>query len=72
MEWAAEINLRAQRRAGEMLRDMDIKAGRPEKINGTNEVPIEIPKTLTEQGITKNQSSAWQSIAKITTHLAND
>jgi hypothetical protein len=32
MEWSAEINLRAQRRAGELLSEMDkAKAGRPKK-----------------------------------------
>lgn len=63
---AAELRLRAERRAGEMLRDGTEKGdrqavGRPR--NGDKDVTIS-PK-LSEIGISKKQSSRWQSIAAI-------
>lgn len=40
------------------------KAGRPFEIMSTQELPIiDKPKTLTELGITKNQSSQWHRMA---------
>jgi len=59
----AEIKLRAERRAGEILSDMDWHppgpSSRDRSHDGTD------PPRLTDLGITKNQSSRWQSIAGI-------
>lgn len=72
MEKATEIRLRAERRAGEMLRESAEKGQRatresnlrqhdlPKSLAGTSE-----PVTLEDIGITKNQSSRWQKIAAI-------
>ena len=62
-----EIRLRAERKAGELLKEMPkAKAGRPVELIGTQEVPInnKTP-TLFDIGITKNQSSYWQKLADI-------
>lgn len=63
----AEIKLRAERRAGEMLREGKENGhratpGRPEK---TNQDDWFSKPTLAEIGITQNQSTRWQSIANI-------
>jgi DNA (cytosine-5)-methyltransferase 1 len=58
---AAEIRVRAERRAGELLDEMDIKPGNPQ---WSSAVTIDSP-SLGSLGITKNQSSAWQRIASI-------
>jgi N6-adenosine-specific RNA methylase IME4 len=51
---AAEVKLRAERRAGELL---DPKMGRPEKVSHDA--------TLSELGISRSQSSRWQRIASL-------
>lgn len=61
--WASEIKVRAERRAGEMLADMP-------KINGSRGAgkKVELPEgtpLLTDLGISKKQSSAWQKVAEI-------
>jgi len=67
---ATKIKLRAERRAGEMLRDME-KAkgtagqGRPSLGGATMLPPKDTPPTLAEIGITKRQSSDWQRLASI-------
>jgi len=64
---AARIKLRAERRVGEMLRDMEkAKGGQPYQDNptGNTVAPVETP-TLAEIGITKRQSSDWQRMADI-------
>ena len=56
---AEEIKLRAERRAGELLKETARKPeeGRPVEVsNGT---------TLTDMGISRDQSSKWQKIASI-------
>jgi N6-adenosine-specific RNA methylase IME4 len=66
---AAEIGLRAERRAGEMLKegaqngDRQMRGG-DRKSNNHDERLIS-PPTLKEIGITQNQSTRWQSIASI-------
>lgn len=66
---AAEIKLRAERRAGEMLKegaengDRQSRGG-DRKSNNHDERLISAP-TLKEVGITQNQSTRWQSIASI-------
>ncbi len=60
---AAEIKLRAERRAGEMLDGMDRQGkGRPQK--KSHRVTFS-PIKLSEIGVTKKQSSRWQSIAAL-------
>jgi len=58
---AAEIKIRAERRAGELLAVMDrhkTTDGRPGK--GSHDVTL-----LTDIGVTKMQSSRWQQIAGV-------
>lgn len=55
---AEEIKLRAERRAGELLKET-VKAGNPQLSNATT-----IDK-LPELGISRDQSSKWQKIASI-------
>ena len=68
---AAEIRIRAERRAGQLLLDMEKNPGtrgegRPRK-DGTkirrSVGPTAYPPTLDEIGITKDQSSKWQRLA---------
>lgn len=56
----AEIRIRAERRAGEMLRDMPRHQqwdGRPTEVSGDV--------TLSDLGVSRNQSSMWQGTAAI-------
>ena len=57
---AAEIKLRAERRAGEMLGQMEKAKGAAEKGWKTQRHAVT---TLSEIGIQKKQSERWQSIA---------
>lgn len=66
---AKETQLRAERKAGEILTTMPkAKAGRPRKEIGDTMSPISnrLP-TLSDYGISKKQSSRWQQIASIPT-----
>ena len=60
---AAEIKLRAERKAGEMLAAMDDSRGRNQhtKEDGNTE----LPSSLDDLGIDKMQSSRWQREAKV-------
>jgi hypothetical protein len=67
---AAEIKLRAERRAGEMLKEgaqnghrQTAADGRPKKVS--NDTTLIQPVKLREIGLTRDQSSQWQSIAEI-------
>lgn len=63
---AAELRLRAERRLGELLRDMPKNpGGDPSKRNDQ-------PPTLGEIGITRAQSSTWQRIATLAEEEFND
>ena len=55
VEWATEIKVRAERRAGEMLAAMELRPGRP--TSNTD--------TLSALGIQQHQSSRWQKLAAI-------
>jgi len=57
----AEIKLRAERKGGQMLGEMGVKAGNPQL---SHDVTISPPK-LSEMGISRKQSSRWQAIAGI-------
>lgn len=62
---AAEIKIRAERRAGELLKEMDKhEGGRPSGKTSNIALPVS-PPTLSEIGISKMQSSRWQDIASI-------
>jgi len=64
---AIEIRLRAERKAGEMLAQMDKNPGtRPSKEDGgTMREPPSGVSTLASLGIDKKQSSNWQKVASI-------
>ena len=60
---AEEIKLRAERRAGELLKETPKNKG--QILRGNSLEPRENIQTLKEIGITKDQSSKWQKIADI-------
>jgi hypothetical protein len=57
--YAAEIRVRAERKAGEMLRDKDSRA-KPGQYQQESS-----PVTLAELNISKNESSQWQRLASV-------
>ncbi len=58
----AEMRLRYERRAGELLMEQGITAGNPQL---SPRVTIGSSPSLSDFGITRNQSSKWQKIARI-------
>lgn len=66
---AAEIGLRAERRAGEMLKEGAESGDRRGAVGNNRKFEsqdvTQIPPTLNEIGITKMQSSRWQAMASI-------
>ena len=60
VEWATEIKVRAERRAGEMLAEIGVKPGNPQLSHDRTIGP-----KLDELGITRNQSSRWQKLAAV-------
>ncbi len=62
---ACEIRLRAERRAGQLLAEMDrAKAGQPRKERSDDTTILQPPK-LGDLGVSKDQSSQWQKLAKV-------
>lgn len=63
----AEIKLRAERRAGELLGDLNLKEKRQENLtqNAPKSQPVTSTSTLDDLGITKMQSSRFQAVASI-------
>jgi hypothetical protein len=62
-----EIKLRPERRGGELLREMDLNKGgwaNKESCAPAMGVQDETPK-LSDMGISFNQSSRWQAMAKL-------
>jgi len=62
----AEIKLRAERRAGEILKEQDKnEGGRPPENQSHDATSYSKPPTLEDIGINKSQSSRWQQIAGV-------
>jgi uncharacterized small protein (DUF1192 family) len=64
VQWATEIKVRAERKAGQMLAEM------PKAVGGNPNLPTghivgPVAQTLSEIGITKNDSSRWQKLAAV-------
>ncbi|WP_426343093.1 hypothetical protein ACN9MU_16595 [Pseudoduganella sp. R-32] len=68
IQWATEIKVRAERKAGEMLRDAADRGERATNVGNVNQhtrvshdtTPTP---TLSDIGITRDQSSRWQQLA---------
>ena len=56
---AIEIRIRAERKVGQMLRDMDKNAGAAQPTRSSDTT------TLEDMGISKDQSSKWQRLAAV-------
>jgi hypothetical protein len=68
IDHATEIRLRAERRAGELLRDMEKNKGargegRPKIGGNSKRPPKDAPPKLSDLNINKSQSSRWQKLA---------
>lgn len=61
VEWATEIKVRAERKAGELLAQAAANGERAPQGRVSHDLPK--PTTLVDLGITSNQSSRWQSLA---------
>lgn len=75
---ACEIRLRAERKAGELLRDLQKAVGTRGQLNGRNssgaatrEAP-EATAKLKDLGISHKQSSNWQNLAKVPQEIFDD
>lgn len=65
--WATEIKVRAERRAGQMLAEMPKRdGGDAAKLKARSHDVTEVPATLADLGVTKNESSRWQKLAAVT------
>jgi hypothetical protein len=66
VQWATEIKVRAERRAGQMLSEMPKATGKSGQFTGGHiVVPPVKEQTLADIGITKNESSRWQKLAAV-------
>ena len=65
LEHATEIRLRAERRAGELLRETERASGGGDTSTGSRVKPVQEAPTLSDLGITKTQSSKWQKLASL-------
>src|SRR5208283_2879638 len=61
----AEIRIRAERRAGDMLKEMEKHPPGPIPTRDRCHDTIDLPPRLEELGISKSQSSRWQAIAAV-------
>jgi N6-adenosine-specific RNA methylase IME4 len=61
----AEIKIRAERRAGELLKEQKRDQGETDKKIMSDDSTLSSKPKLDEIGISKNQSSSWQKIADI-------
>lgn len=62
IEWATEIRLRAERRAGQLLKEM---AERGEREDRGRRDQMSQAATLTDLGVSRTQSSRWQKLADL-------
>jgi hypothetical protein len=66
IEWATDIRLRAERRAGQLLAEIpDSPPGPQPRELGNERLPNSRPPTLADLGVTKTQSSRWQKLAAL-------
>lgn len=66
VEWATEIKVRAERRAGELLAAMDkAKGGQPYRSTRSATEQVEVAPTLGSLGIDRKQSARWQKLAAV-------
>ncbi len=65
VEWATEIKVRAERRAGQILSDMPKALGGRPAENRSYDATSFSSKTLSDIGVTKDQSSRWQKLAAV-------
>jgi hypothetical protein len=66
IQYATEIKVRAERRCGELLASTErAPAGRPSA--NTSERSTDSPPTLAEMGLTRDESSRYQSLASMST-----
>jgi len=64
--WVTEIKVRAERRAGQLLAGMDKRdGGHASKSRARSHDGTELPKSLADMGISKNESSRWQKLAGV-------
>lgn len=62
---ASIARVRAERKCGEMLAEMEKAKGGEQYHRSSEATSAEPVKTLSEMGITKDQSSKWQALAKV-------
>ena len=62
---ACEIRLRAERKAGELLSRMEKAGGNANLLRGSTMQPRQSTPTLSDLGISKNQSHRWQQLAAV-------
>ncbi len=63
---AAIARVRSERKCGELLRDMEMAKGNLKQgVNLPRSYDTTTGKTLSEMGITKDQSSKWQKLAEV-------
>ena len=68
LKWVTEIKVRAERRAGQMLAEMEKNRGAEGTGSNQHEVrshDVTAPPKLADLGITKNESSRWQKLAGV-------
>jgi len=70
LQWATEIKVRAERRAGEMMRDTEKNKGAAGNPGGrgasiVQSQDVTAHPTLADMGISKNESSRWQKLAAV-------
>jgi hypothetical protein len=63
--WCAEIRLRAERRAGELLKQMAATGERVDAKGSNKGVAVGDTHTLLGLGITRDESSKWQKLADL-------
>lgn len=67
--WVHEIRMRAERRAGELLKETKASGERTKPADTLRQGPLSrratTGKTLTDLGISRDQSSRWQQLAEV-------